>query len=139
MTTATATVNGIRAFLHRKAIVIFFLGFSSGLPFPLVYATLSAWLEEADIQRSTISTFAWLGFAYSLKFIWAPIVDSVRLPALSTLLGHRRSWMLLAQVSVGLSLWFLAGIDPAANLEFFAIVAFSVAFLTATQDIVIDA
>ncbi|MEM8682077.1 MAG: AmpG family muropeptide MFS transporter [Pseudomonadota bacterium] len=135
----TATLSGIGAFLHRKAIVVFFLGFSSGLPFPLVYSTLSAWLEDASVERSTISTFAWLGFAYSLKFVWAPVVDSTRLPILNRLLGHRRSWMLLAQISLGLSIWFLSGVDPTANIELFAIVALSVAFFSATQDIVIDA
>ena len=76
---ATDTVSpspGWRYYLQEKVLVIFFLGFSAGLPFPLVYSTLSAWLEEASVERSTISTFAWLGFAYSLKFLWAPIVDS---------------------------------------------------------------
>ncbi len=128
-----------RYYLQKKVVVIFCLGFSSGLPFPLVYATLSAWLEDAGVERSTISTFAWLGFAYSLKFVWAPIVDSVRLPVLGRLLGHRRSWMLLAQVSIALSLVVMANSDPANNIEAFAIVALAVAFLSATQDIVIDA
>lgn len=130
---------GWRYYLQEKVLVIFFLGFSSGLPFPLVYATLTTWLEEADIQRSTISTFAWLGFAYSLKFIWAPLVDSLKVPLLTRLLGRRRGWMLLAQLSVAAALLLLAGIDPAHNIQAFAIVAFAVAFSSATQDIVIDA
>ncbi len=126
-------------YLQEKVLVIFFLGFSSGLPFPLVYATLSAWLEDAGVERSTISTFAWLGFAYSLKFVWAPLVDSMRLPILTRIFGRRRAWMLLAQVSIGASLLVLAGIDPRSNIEGFAIVALAVAFSSATQDIVIDA
>lgn len=126
-------------YLQEKVLVIFFLGFSSGLPFPLVYATLSAWLEDAGVERSTISTFAWLGFAYSLKFVWAPLVDSLRLPILTGIFGRRRAWMLLAQVSIGASLLVLAGIDPRSNIEGFAIVALAVAFSSATQDIVIDA
>ena len=130
---------GWRDYLQEKVLVIFFLGFSSGLPFPLVYATLSAWLEDAAIERSTISTFAWLGFAYSLKFVWAPLVDSLQLPGLTRIFGRRRSWMLLAQVSIGGSLLVLAGVDPAENIEAFALVAFAVAFSSATQDIVIDA
>lgn len=130
---------GWRYYLQEKVLVIFFLGFSSGLPFPLVYATLSAWLEEAGVERSTISTFAWLGFAYSLKFFWAPIVDTMRLPILSGVFGRRRGWMLLAQLSIGASLFVLAGTDPAQNIEAFALVAFAVAFSSATQDIVIDA
>ncbi len=128
-----------RYYLQEKVIVIFFLGFSSGLPFPLVYSTLSAWLKEADVELSTVSTFAWLGFAYSLKFLWAPIVDSLRLPVLTKIFGRRRAWMLLAQLSIGASLLLLAGIDPKHNIEAFAAVAFAVAFSSATQDIVIDA
>ena len=130
---------GWRYYLQQKVLVIFFLGFSSGLPFPLVYATLSVWLAEAGVRLSTLSTFAWLGFAYSLKFVWAPLVDSLRLPLLTRILGRRRGWMLLAQVSVGLSLLVLSGIDPKQHIEAFALVAFAVAFSSATQDIVIDA
>jgi len=131
--------SGWRYYLQQKILVIFFLGFSSGLPFPLVYSTLSLWLRQADVELSTVSTFAWLGFAYSLKFIWAPLVDSLRLPVLTRILGRRRGWMLLAQLSIGLSLIVLSGIDPKEHIEAFALVAFAVAFSSATQDIVIDA
>ena len=131
--------KGWRYYLQEKVLVLFFLGFSAGLPFPLVYSTLSAWLKEADVNLSTISTFAWLGFAYSFKFVWAPLVDSVRLPLLTRLLGRRRGWMLLAQLSIGTSLVVLAGIDPKQNIEVFALAALAVAFSSATQDIVIDA
>jgi len=130
---------GWRYYLQNKIVVIFFLGFSSGLPFPLVYSTLSFWLAEAGVELSTVSTFAWLGFAYSLKFIWAPLVDSLRLPVLTRVLGRRRGWMLLAQLSIGVSLLVLSGIDPKQHIEAFALVAFAVAFSSATQDIVIDA
>jgi len=130
---------GWRYYLQEKVLVIFFLGFSAGLPFPLVYSTLSAWLEEAGVERSTISTFAWLGFAYSLKFLWAPIVDSTKLPLLTRMLGRRRSWMLVAQVSIGIALIIMSGVDPATNIQAFALIAFAVAFSSATQDIVIDA
>ncbi len=130
---------GWRYYLQQKVLVIFFLGFSSGLPFPLVYSTLSLWLRQAGVELSTVSTFAWLGFAYSLKFIWAPLVDSVRLPVLTRVLGRRRSWMLLAQIAIGVSLVALSGIDPTQHIEAFALVAFAVAFSSATQDIVVDA
>lgn len=130
---------GWRYYMQEKVLVIFFLGFSAGLPFPLVYSTLSAWLEEAGVERSTISTFAWLGFAYSLKFLWAPIVDSAKLPLLTRVLGRRRSWMLLAQFSIGVALVIMSGVDPATNIQAFALIAFAVAFSSATQDIVIDA
>ena len=136
---ASTTGHGWRYYLQEKVLVIFFLGFSSGLPYPLVYATMSAWLEDASVERSTISAFAWLGFAYSLKFLWAPLVDTLKLPLLTRVFGQRRSWMLLAQVSIGVSLFVLAGVDPAENIEAFALVAVAVAFSSATQDIVIDA
>jgi PAT family beta-lactamase induction signal transducer AmpG len=137
---ATAPADtGLRYYLQKPVLVIFFLGFSGGLPFPLVYSTLTYWLAEADIVRSTIGTFAWLGFAYSLKFLWSPLVDAVRLPVLSRVLGHRRAWLLLSQVALLLGLAALATIDPATNMPAFALVAVGVAFSSATQDIVIDA
>ncbi len=126
-------------YLQRPVIVIFFLGFSSGLPFPLVYSTLTYWLAEADIQRSTISTFAWLGFAYSFKFLWSPMIDAVRLPILSRWLGHRRSWLFLSQLALVGSLLSLTIVDPALDMAAFAMVAVAVAFMSATQDIVVDA
>lgn len=131
--------HGWRYYLQRPVLVIFFLGFSGGLPFPLVYATLTAWLEDAAVQRSTISTFAWLGFAYSFKFLWSPLVDSLSLPLLTRWLGRRRAWLFVSQLALGASIFFLASIDPSAEITAFAIVAISVAFLSATQDIVIDA
>jgi len=130
---------GWRYYLQEKVLIIFFLGFSAGLPFALVYSTLTAWLETAAVQRSTISTFAWLGFAYSFKFLWAPIVDSMKIPFLTRWLGRRRGWMLLAQLSIGAALFVLSGVNPAENIELFAIAAFAVAFSSATQDIVVDA
>ncbi len=130
---------GWRYYLQKNVLVIFFLGFSSGLPFPLVYSTLSAWLAGAGVELSTVSTFAWLGFAYSFKFVWAPIVDTLRLPVLTRLLGRRRAWMLLAQLSIGVSLFVLSDLDPTQNIEAFALVAAAVALSSATQDIVIDA
>lgn len=130
---------GWRFYLQRPVLVIFFLGFSGGLPFPLVYSTMTWWLAEADISRSTIGTFAWLGFAYSFKFIWSPLIDAVRLPILSRWLGHRRSWLFVSQVALVASLASLALIDPGMELAAFAAIAVAVAFLSATQDIVIDA
>ena len=74
---------GWRYYMQEKVLVIFFLGFSAGLPLPLVYATLTAWLFEAGMPTSTISMFAYLMLAYSLKFIWSPVVDAVALPVLT--------------------------------------------------------
>ncbi len=131
--------QGWRDYLQRKILVIFFLGFSAGLPFPLVYSTLTAWLEEAGLERSAISTFAWLGFAYSFKFLWAPLVDSINVPIVTRLLGRRRAWLFVSQLSIALVLVALSDIDPAKTLQLFTLVALAVAFLSATQDIVLDA
>lgn len=130
---------GWRYYLQEKILVIFFLGFSGGLPFPLVYATLTAWLNEAGLQKSTISTFAWVGFAYAFKFLWSPLIDRLDLPILTKRLGRRRAWLLLSQISIGVSLYVLSGVDPALATGAFALVAIAVAFSSATQDMAIDA
>jgi PAT family beta-lactamase induction signal transducer AmpG len=131
--------RGWRFYLQKNVVVLFLLGFSAGLPFLLVYSTLSAWLKDAGLQMSTISTFAWLGFAYSLKFVWAPFIDSLPLPGLTRWLGRRRGWLLLAQLAVAAALLVLATTDPSHAIGVFAVVALVVAFSSATQDIVIDA
>lgn len=140
METETTTPSpGWRFYLQEKVVIIFFLGFSAGLPFLLVYSTLSAWLKDAGLQMSTISTFAWLGFAYSLKFVWAPFIDSMPLPYLTRRLGRRRSWLLVSQLAIGVALFVMATTDPSKALPVFAAVALVVAFSSATQDIAIDA
>ena len=136
---ATEASPGWRYYLQDKILALFCLGFSGGLPFPLVYATLTAWLNEAGLQKSTISTFAWVGFAYAFKFLWSPLVDRLSLPLLTRLLGRRRSWLLFAQIAIGAGLFVLAGVDPAAATGAFAAVAVGVAISSATQDMAIDA
>lgn len=134
-----APARGWRYYLQEKLLVLFFLGFSAGLPFPLVYATLTAWLSDAGLQKSTISTFAWIGFAYALKFLWSPLVDRLSLPFLTRALGRRRAWLLTSQLAVAASLVLLSGIDPAAATGAFAFLAAAVAFSSATQDLALDA
>ncbi len=116
-----------------------FLGFGGGLPYYLVYSTLSAWLRQDGILRSTIGMLAWVGLVFSLKFLWAPIVDRVPLPGLNRLLGRRRSWMLLAQVGVIAGLLNLSASHPRANMMHVALGALFLAFCSATQDIAMDA
>jgi MFS transporter, PAT family, beta-lactamase induction signal transducer AmpG len=135
-------VEGARAwryYLQRKVLVIFFLGFSAGLPFPLVLSTLTAWLQDAGLETSTISKFAWLGFAYSFKFVWSPLVDVLRVPFLTGWLGRRRAWLFLSQIGIAVSLLVMAGVEPSAALGAFTAVAIAVALFSATQDIVLDA
>ncbi|MES9992305.1 MAG: MFS transporter [Candidatus Thiodiazotropha sp.] len=116
-----------------------FLGFSAGLPLLLVFGTLSRWLREADIDRSTIGFLSWVALAYGFKWVWAPLVDRLKLPWLSENLGRRRAWMLLAQLSIISGLCGLAFSDPRDGLQGFVLLALLVAFSSATQDIAIDA
>ncbi|MEE8535568.1 MAG: MFS transporter, partial [Kiloniellales bacterium] len=127
------------AYLHRRVLGMFFLGFSAGLPLLLVFATLSGWLTEAGVTRTTIGFFSWVGLTYSTKVFWAPIVDRVRLPLLGRWLGRRRSWMLLAQSGIALGIVGMAMNDPRMGLFTTAVFALIVAFSSATQDIAIDA
>lgn len=129
----------MRVYLHRRVLAMLFLGFSAGLPFPLVFATLSAWLGTAGVSKASIGMFAWVGITYSLKFAWAPLVDRLALPVITAWLGRRRSWMLLAQIGVAAALVALSGADPAADLAQMAWLALAVAFCSATQDIALDA
>ncbi len=116
-----------------------FLGFSAGLPYLLVFGTLSFWLREAGIERSTIGFLSWVALAYAFKWIWSPLVDRLRLPWLTARLGRRRAWMLIAQVSVVVGLLGLSFADPQQTLGRFVWLALWVAFSSATQDIAIDA
>jgi PAT family beta-lactamase induction signal transducer AmpG len=134
-----AWLEALRVYRHPRVLAMLFLGFSAGLPFPMVFSTLSAWLRDFGVERATIGFFAWIGITYSVKVLWAPVVDRVALPGLTRLLGQRRSWMLLAQAGVATGLYLLSRLDPA--LEIGAVVAFAllVAFSSATQDITVDA
>lgn len=116
-----------------------FLGFSAGLPFLLVFSTLSAWLSEAGVERSAIGFFSWVGITFSIKVLWAPVVDNLALPGLTRHLGARRSWMLLAQLGLLIGLLGMAATDPAESLWTMVAWAIWVAFCSATQDICIDA
>ena len=129
----------LRIYRKPRVLAMLFLGFSAGLPFPLVAGTLLAWLRTAELGLSEIGMFGWVGILYSLKFLWAPLTDSTRLPGFTRWLGRRRSWMLASQVCVAIGLVALASTDPSANLQLVAWLALLVAFGSATQDIVVDA
>jgi len=116
-----------------------FLGFSAGLPFLLVFSTLSAWLTDAGLSRTLIGYFSWIGITYSIKVFWAPVIDRLPLPLLTRLLGKRRSWMLLAQIGIALGLVGMALSNAQTDLTQIALFALFVAFSSATQDITIDA
>jgi PAT family beta-lactamase induction signal transducer AmpG len=126
-------------YFKPKVIGMSFLGFSAGLPFLLVFSTLSAWLRDEGVTLSVIGFFSWVGITYSIKVVWAPVVDRLPLPFLTTLLGKRRSWMLLAQIGIAAGLMAMAELNPTEQIGVIAAVAVWVAFCSATQDIVIDA
>lgn len=116
-----------------------FLGFSAGLPLLLILGTLSFWLREAGIDRSTIGYLTWVGLIYAFKWMWAPLVDRLPIPVLTPFFGRRRSWLLFAQLLIILGLLGMASVDPKAQLTPIVWCALLVAFGSATQDIALDA
>lgn len=132
-------LTALSVYTHRRVVTMVFLGFSAGLPFLLVFSTLSAWLSEAGVERSAIGFFSWVGITFSIKVLWAPVVDNLALPGLTRHLGARRSWMLLAQLGLLIGLLGMAATDPAESLWTMVAWAIWVAFCSATQDICIDA
>jgi PAT family beta-lactamase induction signal transducer AmpG len=116
-----------------------FLGFSAGLPLLLVLGTLSFWLREAGIDRSTIGYLTWIGLIYAGKWLWAPLVDRLPIPFLGRLLGRRRSWLICAQAIIVLGLLGMASLDPKVAITPMVWFALLVAFGSATQDIALDA
>lgn len=129
----------IKTLKERRVAVMLLLGMAAGLPFFLIFDTLSAWLRQEGLSLQTITAFSLATLSYSLKFVWAPLVDRVKLPILEPLLGQRRSWMVLMQIIIILGLWLIAGSDPAMDLRRVALLAVLVGFAGATQDIAIDA
>ena len=135
-----AWINIFSHLKNKKLLTMFLLGFSAGLPLLLVFTTLSAWLRDENIVRSTIGFFGWVTIFYGLKFLWAPLIDSIKLPLIHNILGKRRSWLLLTQLLICLFLYLLATISPTGDsLVAFAICALFVSFFSASQDIVVDA
>lgn len=132
-------LNALAVYYHRRVLIIFLLGFSSGLPMMLVFGTLSFWLREAGVSRSDIGYFSWVILAYSVKWLWSPLADRFELPWLYKRFGRRRSWLLLSQSFVMLGILGLALSDPQQNLAAMALFAVLLAFSSATQDISVDA
>lgn len=131
--------EAMRVYIHPRVITMLFLGFAAGLPFLLVFSTLTAWLRDMEVSRSAIGFFGWVGITYSIKVFWAPVVDRIPLWGLTRRLGQRRSWMLLGQVGIAMGLLGMAFVDPQEHLVAIALLALLVAFSSSTQDIAIDA
>jgi MFS transporter, PAT family, beta-lactamase induction signal transducer AmpG len=128
-----------KVYLEPASLRMLLLGFSAGLPLLLVLGTLSFWLREAGIDRTTIGYLSWVGLAYAFKWVWAPLVDWLPIPLLTRWLGRRRSWLLLAQFAVMAGLVAMSFNDPRVALQPVVWGALSVAFGSATQDIALDA
>lgn len=131
--------EAVAVYRDKRILVILFLGFSSGLPLLLTFSTLSIWLKELGVSKTAIGLFALVGTPYTLKFLWAPLVDHLRVPFLTARLGPRRSWAILTQVALMAALVGLGSTDPLEDLRLTAILALVVTFCSASQDIVIDA
>jgi len=124
--------------MKQKLLGMMLLGFASGLPYMLVFSTLSAWLRDVGISLTEIGFFAWLVLTYSLKFLWAPLVDRYSIPLFGQL-GKRKGWILLCQITIVIALIGMSSVDPISNLKLLAIFAFMAAFFGSIQDIAIDA
>src|SRR5438105_6103431 len=132
-----ARKTGLIASLRQpKVAVMLMLGFSSGLPFFLTGNTLGYWMRDEGTALTAIGFLSWVGLAYSLKFLWAPVIDRLDAPVFARL-GRRRSWMFVSQVLVAIGLLGLALRGPAHGLTTVGVLALLVAFASATQDIVV--
>ena len=129
----------MRVYREPASVRMLLLGFSAGLPLLLVFGTLSFWLREAGINRTTIGHLSWVGLAYGFKWVWSPLVDRLPLPLLTRALGRRRSWLLLSQCVIIVALVCMAVSDPRLSLAPIVWGALAVAFGSATQDIALDA
>ncbi len=130
-----STKTFFRDFFSKKMLLVFFMGFSSGLPLLLTGGTLKTWLAREQVDISTIGYFSWVGMSYSLKFIWAPLLD--RFSFFNW--GRRRSWMLVTQILLTGLISSLFLFDPKDSLSTIAGIAVLIAFFSATQDVAIDA
>src|ERR1700758_3507262 len=131
--------DGLAVYLQPRVLIVLFLGFSSGLPLALSGSTLLIWMREAGVDLGTIGLFALVGTPYTLKFIWAPLVDALHVPFFTGAFGRRRGWLLLSQLLLIGSILLLALTDPARSPAFVALAALLVAAMSSTQDIVVDA
>jgi MFS transporter, PAT family, beta-lactamase induction signal transducer AmpG len=132
-------LQALAVYGESRTVAMLFLGFSSGLPFYPAFQTMTLWLRESGVALPLIGMMAWATIPYSLKFLWAPVVDRMPLPWLTRLLGRRRAWLLLAQGCIAIGLLQLAASDPAAGMRRIVIWDLFLTFFAATQDIAMDA
>ena len=126
-------------YLQPRVLIVLLLGFSSGLPLALSGSTLLVWMRESGVDLGTIGLFALVGTPYTLKFLWAPLVDALHVPFFTRAFGRRRGWLVFSQLLLIGAILLLALTDPARSPLFVALGALLVATMSATQDIVVDA
>jgi MFS transporter, PAT family, beta-lactamase induction signal transducer AmpG len=131
--------EGMAVYLQRRVLIVLLLGFSSGLPLALSGSTLLVWMRESGVDLRTIGLFALVGTPYTLKFIWAPLVDALHVPLFTQRFGRRRGWLVLSQLLLIGAILLLALTDPVRSPLFVALGALLVAAMSSTQDIVVDA
>ena len=131
--------ESLAVYLQRRVLIVMFLGFSSGLPLALSGSTLLVWMRESGVDLGTIGLFALVGTPYTLKFLWAPLVDALHVPFFTRQFGRRRGWLLFSQLLLIAATLLLALADPARSPAFVALAALLVATTSSTQDIVVDA
>jgi MFS transporter, PAT family, beta-lactamase induction signal transducer AmpG len=131
--------DGWAVYLQPRVLIVLLLGFSSGLPLALSGTTLQVWMRESGVDLGTIGLFALVGTPYTLKFLWAPLVDALHVPFLTRAFGRRRGWLVFSQLLLIGAILLLALTDPARSPLFVALGALLVATMSATQDIVVDA
>lgn len=131
--------DALTVYLQPRVLIVLFLGFSSGLPLALSGSTLLVWMRESGVDLGTIGLFALVGTPYTLKFLWAPLVDALHVPLLSRAFGRRRGWLVFTQLLLIAAIAVLAFTDPARSPFYVALGALLVAAASATQDIVVDA
>jgi MFS transporter, PAT family, beta-lactamase induction signal transducer AmpG len=131
--------DSLAVYLQRRVLIVLLLGFSSGLPLALSGSTLLVWMRESGVDLGTIGLFALVGTPYTLKFIWAPLVDALHVPLFTRRFGRRRGWLVFSQLLLIIAILLLALTDPARSPLLVALGALLVAATSATQDIVVDA
>jgi PAT family beta-lactamase induction signal transducer AmpG len=128
-----------QSYLDKRLLWIFLMGCSSGFPWVLIGSNMSGWLTDAGLTRTAIGYFGSVFAVYALNFLWAPLVDRVKIPLLTTSLGQRKSWIFLCQAFILVCTLQIAGLNPAENLMLTSLFALGIATFSATQDIAIDA
>ena len=131
--------ESLAVYLQPRVLIVLLLGFSSGLPLALSGSTLLVWMRESGVDLGTIGLFALVGTPYTLKFLWAPLVDALHVPFFTRAFGRRRGWLVFSQLLLIGAILLLALTDPARSPLFVALGALLVAAMSSTQDIVVDA